>query len=518
MGNEQSAADDDLAAAASLAEGETKVEPGGQGSRGRERGQSESRSRSASPQKKRHQKGGASSSPSPPPPQQPKEHPPETRPGGGGEEEEEDEWLQGSAALAIAGGGGSKGGKKKKGKKGKGGGQPAAAGAATKSIKDTDTAVKRKTQPSAAAAAAASPASPPAPRTPPKATAGAAAAVPRGGKSVRWGAVVVQTFQRRPSQDSVPASGAWPLGLGEEDGAAPVTASLDAYEAARWEEIEARIQDLPRRLRKVCYHVWDMVDWFGSTGRAHPHPPMTKKNKQTQIATGETRQFDFKSSGDRNPIFGPLREQERKQVLVKALLHGPLSSSSSSAGAAEGDGASCSISISSSPAAGSPLRQAAALEEQEQQRCEELDALRASRRRIGCSCHQSKDPSKLSLKRLKEELHHRHLSAPGTDKAKLVEMLKQALSAERLCSEAAPQACECFEAGVPCHADVCGCCAHKKGSGGGGGNGSGNGASQLGCHNPVGNVVYKEGQVHGYRDRFVSARRVLDGRARSCSI
>lgn len=147
-----------------------------------------------------------------------------------------------------------------------------------------------------------------------------------------------------------------------------------------------------------------------------------------------------------------------------------------------------------------------------QLRCQELDDLRASRKRIGCSCHQSKAPDKLSLKRLKEELHRRHLSAPGTDKGKLAEMLKQALSEERLCSAQAPDACECFEAGVPCHADVCGCCAHKKGGGGG------DGHHHLGCHNPVGNFVYKEGAVHGYRGRFVSARSALDGRPRSCSI
>lgn len=139
----------------------------------------------------------------------------------------------------------------------------------------------------------------------------------------------------------------------------------------------------------------------------------------------------------------------------------------------------------------------------------ELDALRASRKRIGCSCHQSKAPEKLSLKKLKEELHRRHLSAPGTDKGKLAELLKQALSEERLCSVQAADSCECFEAGVPCHADVCGCSAHKKGGGGAGG--GMHGRHHLGCHNPAGQFVYKEGAVHGYRDRFLS-------RPRSCSI
>jgi hypothetical protein len=154
-----------------------------------------------------------------------------------------------------------------------------------------------------------------------------------------------------------------------------------------------------------------------------------------------------------------------------------------------------------------------------QLRCQELDELRASRKRIGCSCHQSKPPDKLSLKRLKEELHRRHLSAPGNDKGKLAELLKQALADERLCSAQAADACECFQAGVPCHADVCGCCAHKKGgAGAAGGAGGATGRPHLGCHNPVGNFVYKEGAVQGYRGRFVSARGVLDGRPRSCSI
>ena len=151
-----------------------------------------------------------------------------------------------------------------------------------------------------------------------------------------------------------------------------------------------------------------------------------------------------------------------------------------------------------------------------QLRCLELDALRASRKRIGCSCHQSKAPEKLSLKKLKEELHRRHLSAPGTDKGRLAELLKQALSEERLCSAQAASVdrCECFEAGVTCHADVCGCCAPKNGGGGGGGGGGGSGLRgrhNLGCNNPAGQFLYKEGAVHGHRDRFLS-------RPRSCSI
>lgn len=44
----------------------------------------------------------------------------------------------------------------------------------------------------------------------------------------------------------------------------------------------------------------------------------------------------------------------------------------------------------------------------------------------------------------------------GNDKAKLAAMLKEAMANERLCTQ---EACECFLAGVPCHADVCGCCA-----------------------------------------------------------
>jgi hypothetical protein len=47
----------------------------------------------------------------------------------------------------------------------------------------------------------------------------------------------------------------------------------------------------------------------------------------------------------------------------------------------------------------------------------------------------------------------------GTDKVKLAALLKEAMANEKLC---VAEECECFLAGVPCHADVCGCCVGKK--------------------------------------------------------
>jgi len=256
-------------------------------------------------------------------------------------------------------------------------------------------------------------------------------------KIVQWGEVVVHTCRRKPSPDSVPAHGAWPLGLGAEDGHPPRLTTVDRFEVAKQEELERRLQELPKRLRKATA--------AGGGGL-------------------ETRQFDYKSPGEKNPLFGPLDERRRKLVLIQALEQGE--------GGKEEEGL-CGSPRKMGMETSAYLNLYNAMEEQEEARSNELDELRASRKKIGCSCHHtSKAPDKLSLKKLKEELHRRHLSAPGTDKAILVEQLKEVLKDERLCNaEGGPVECECLTAGVPCHADVCGCCAGKKpgrGVGGGG--------------------------------------------------
>ena len=311
-----------------------------------------------------------------------------------------------------------------------------------------------------------------------------------GKKRVEWGQVVVRRYFRMPSPHSVPVRGAWPLGLGAEDGQPPSQISVDAYERQRQKELERRWQELPKRLRKTV--------GCGEGGL-------------------ESRQYDYKAPEERNPLFGPMEERRRKLTLLQAL------ESMGEEGSGGGKEVS-SDSLSSSPC-GSPrkttlaaslyLSRYQAWEEQEEARSRELDELRASRKQIGCSCHHTaKAPEKLSLKKLKEELHRRHLSAPGTDKARLLEMLKEALQKEKLCSGGeGPDACECFIAGVPCHADVCGCCAGKRGKGGG----SGGGKSHHDCRNPVGNFLYEEASVRGHRFEYLTAVPV-GPRPRSSSI
>lgn len=84
----------------------------------------------------------------------------------------------------------------------------------------------------------------------------------------------------------------------------------------------------------------------------------------------------------------------------------------------------------------------------------------------------------------------------GNDKVKLAGILKEVMSKEKLCTD---DSCECFQAGVACHANVCGCCAARHGQG---------------CSNPESVQSYKEEVVKSYR------KGMLEGctRPRSLSI
>jgi hypothetical protein len=113
----------------------------------------------------------------------------------------------------------------------------------------------------------------------------------------------------------------------------------------------------------------------------------------------------------------------------------------------------------------------------------ELEGLRLSRSEVGCSCHRETkfldhfDPSNTNLnlnkimsdRKLREEMRKRHLltteekscskKLAADDKRDMMARLKVAMEQEPCCR---PGECECANAGIACHADVCGCCSGQK--------------------------------------------------------
>lgn len=111
----------------------------------------------------------------------------------------------------------------------------------------------------------------------------------------------------------------------------------------------------------------------------------------------------------------------------------------------------------------------------------EDDLIKDSRDLIGCSCKRLKTRG-LREKRLKEELKKRGQSVEG-GKDDLQERLRLILDSEPCCSIG----CACFELGVECHFDVCGCARDP-------------------CGNEEGKYVYDRDAVKEKRNKYITGR------------
>ena len=99
------------------------------------------------------------------------------------------------------------------------------------------------------------------------------------------------------------------------------------------------------------------------------------------------------------------------------------------------------------------------------------------------------------MKKLKEELNRRkvEITAPSSneisEKVHLTAILVKVLDEEKLCTG---KYCECKNAGIPCHAEVCACCAHVPSN-----------STSSKCCNPSGNFIYCFDKVQTYRDKVL---------------
>mmetsp|Transcript_28585 Transcript_28585/g.78510 ORF Transcript_28585/g.78510 Transcript_28585/m.78510 type:complete len:573 (-) Transcript_28585:50-1768(-) len=148
-------------------------------------------------------------------------------------------------------------------------------------------------------------------------------------RAISWGDVSMHFFERRLGINGVPLDGGWPLGMrvpgqdkeeeeennDDEDEenvlikhheripktkeAAPsVTVSVEQYETRKQEWLLER---------------WNKIQ---QASKASPEDSQKENDDVTSALPLETRQWDYKPSGNKNPLFGLLLERERMTLLL----------------------------------------------------------------------------------------------------------------------------------------------------------------------------------------------------------
>ncbi|CAN0079749.1 unnamed protein product [Scytosiphon promiscuus] len=298
--------------------------------------------------------------------------------------------------------------------------------------------------------------------------------------SVAFGDVNLLEFTRDVGGCGVPGDGTWGLSLGMLFRETVV--DVDGYEASKTEILEERMSELSR--------------------------------KQRHLSTGETRQFDYRPVGERNPLFFRLDEKERsKKLLDYACFHkGDLEEADKDKDCAErrtsvGSGGKNTSEFDAYTHKVSHSE----FVDKSQEASVELTALRDSRKKSqGCSCSCVR-ADKLNLAKLRAELGKRGLKPSGSKKD-LVKMLQEAMRQEeeanggKAVKACRTEECQCVIDGVECHADLCNCCkgpsigvkdAHHGGN----------------CGNPEGVYAYSSSVVRSHREPYITAK-VVPGRER----
>ncbi|CAM9520453.1 unnamed protein product, partial [Laminaria digitata] len=258
--------------------------------------------------------------------------------------------------------------------------------------------------------------------------------------NVTFGCVRLLEFTRDVGGCGVPGHGTWGLALGLPFRETSV--EVDGYEASKTEILEERTSELSKR--------------------------------QRHLSTGETRQFDHRPAGERNPLFDRLDEKERsKKLLDYACFHkGDLKEvdRDSSQNSNDNDNHNHNLSRShSQPERGadtSGLRYCsravshAEFVDKSHAASPELTALRHSRTvSQGCNCACVR-ADKLNLAKLRGELNKRGLKASGSKK-ELAKVLQEAMRREdeedggmghKVCRS---EDCQCVKDGKHEHRLVC---------------------------------------------------------------
>ncbi len=301
---------------------------------------------------------------------------------------------------------------------------------------------------------------------------------------ISWGDVNHFYFKRAVGYGTVPSKGAYPLGFGAEEETMREKVSIDSH------------QNTTEAILLVRAH---------QLGVPVPPAPKEKGKEEGRWIPLETRQLDYKKSGNINPLFGPLSEEDRI-VMLGATIRGNKSRSSSvvDPGSAEERGVkNRSGSLVDPPSADltgddssssndKPIGGDGADSSDEPPSIaelnKELSRIRHCRETsMGCNCRPIKI-DKLSLVKMKAELvENKGILCKPTEveslsKVELTSLLKEKLKFCPLCVE---NNCACVQMGIECRADTCECLRRTGGP--------------QHCANPAGRTGFDSGAVHQYR-------------------
>lgn len=290
---------------------------------------------------------------------------------------------------------------------------------------------------------------------------------------ISWGNVDAYYFKWMIGQCSVPAKGGTPLGFGEENEELHEYMSIDKHQSLVTSHLLIRARE-----RGVVV----------SKDRSGDPKGSKKSGKEEWDVLLETRQRDFKKSNNKNPLYGPLTEEERVVLLSKSIRE--LSQRSYSMG----DHTDARVSMNRSGSIDSASTQSSLNNNDSDEPSladlnRELRKIRESRERhMGCSCRPIKI-DKLSVVKMKAELlSHQGFEQPAVDamsKPELATALKGSLKDCPLCTA---NNCLCVQLGIECRAETCECLRRRE---------------IQSCANPNGTVVFDSAAVSEYRMSFL---------------
>eukprot|EP00600_Ochromonadales_sp_CCMP1393_P002686 CAMPEP_0174990790 /NCGR_PEP_ID=MMETSP0004_2-20121128/21519_1 /TAXON_ID=420556 /ORGANISM="Ochromonas sp., Strain CCMP1393" /LENGTH=505 /DNA_ID=CAMNT_0016244441 /DNA_START=116 /DNA_END=1633 /DNA_ORIENTATION=- len=390
-------------------------------------------------------------------------------------------------------------------------------------------------------------------------------------KALTWGQVEQICFTRSVGYDSVPNKGSYPLGLGKEEERLTCSVdeyfknqqayltsiarekgielvpspSVASGDIEKVQEINKSIQpapvvpkhsvqDSPKRNGKKSNHsnngTKDNTSSNSSGGYGH-HNNRKRSNSTSSISSLdgednsapqlvasmttshlegvyclETRQYDFRS-GSSNPLFRPLREDERIALLTGDHIdipHNDVNHASTNSNTNSTSGSSANSTNDKSESGINEHNSATAIHHHSSSANpftdlnNELKMIKSSRDEGGCNCKQVK-LDKLSVAKLRAELiSNGHLigyigtaeTVEKMSKAELTHLVRDVL---KKCVICVTNDCYCVQNGLQCSGQLCACLR--------GGHRPGQAQS---CANPSGVEVFEPERVKEYRANILN--------------